>query len=70
MSCNNTSVCDLLACHRDAGFRLERRPEPPVAIILCVLLVLAILSIKPILSNFGETRDSRSSVATRVERDV
>eukprot|EP00752_Nemacystus_decipiens_P006351 g5725.t1 len=29
------------------------RPEPPVTIILCVLLVLVILSIKPVLSNFG-----------------
>ncbi|CAM9913881.1 unnamed protein product [Scytosiphon promiscuus] len=29
------------------------RPEPPVMIILCILLVLAALSIKPILSNLG-----------------
>lgn len=29
------------------------RAEPPVAIILCVLLVLAVLAIKPLLSNLG-----------------
>lgn len=34
-----------------------------MAIILCVLLVLAMLSIKPILSNFGEIRDSQVSYA-------
>lgn len=53
------------ACKRSiglpAGCGLERRPEPPVAIILCVLLVVAILSIKPILSNFGEIREQQPS---------
>ncbi|CAM9243333.1 unnamed protein product [Laminaria digitata] len=29
------------------------RAEPPVAIILCVLLVLAVLAIKPLLANLG-----------------
>lgn len=30
------------------------RAEPPVALILCTLLVLAALAIKPLLSNLGE----------------
>lgn len=35
---------------------VECRPELPVAMILGVLLVMAILMLKPVLSNFGEMR--------------
>lgn len=32
------------------------RPEPPVALILSVLLVVGLLSLKPILANLGEMK--------------
>lgn len=65
------SPCVFIFC--GCGGFVSSRPEPPVAFILVFLLVIAVLAIKPIISNLGEgegVRGERERDRCREDRVV